>query len=134
MMSTYGGDLYAEVLVGIQGPPSVWYLALLNTIPSPGDTGTDISSSEPVGSSYSRVLISAGSGSWAAASDGMCMCTDPITYSPTENWGIINAYALCTAVTGGQVLFYDYLLAPITIKAGATVTIPAGSLGIGVVV
>lgn len=133
MLSTYGGNVYAEVLAGKQSAPATFYLALLTAIPGPDDTGTDIAVVEPVGASYARVLISGGA-DWSTASGGICTYADPIVYLPLENWGTITAYALCTAATAGMVLHYDYMEYPVTIKAGSTVTIPVNSIGMGVVV
>lgn len=134
MLSTYGGNLYAEVITGRQGPLAAWYLALLTAVPGPDDSGTAIAAIEPSGASYSRIMIGTGTGLWAAASGGYCQYTDAIVYTPTEDWGTLVAYALCTANTAGYMVFYDSLRAPLTVKAGSAVTIPVNSLGLGVIV
>lgn len=134
MLSTYGGNLYAEVIVGRSSAPTEFYLALLDTLPGPDDSGTDIALVEPSGASYSRVLISTGAANWSAASDAACTYSNLIEYSPTEDWGTIIAYALCTASTGGYMVFYQQLSAPLTIKSGSTVQITSNNLSVGMVV
>jgi hypothetical protein len=134
MLSTYGGNLYANVVTGRQSAPTSWYLALLTELPGVDDSGTDIASAEPSGASYTRKLISTGLSNWSAPADGYCTYTPVITYSPAENWGTLTAYALCTASTGGQVVFFDLLAYPVVIRPNSVVTVPSTSLGIGMVV
>jgi hypothetical protein len=132
MLSTYGANLYASVIVGLASPPTSFYLALLDTAPDVNDSGTDIAVYEPDAVEYVRVLIDTGSPDWANPIGGISLYQTAITYNPVTSWGTLTSYALCTAITAGETIMLGSLGGSITAGGGSTLTVPAGSLSIGI--
>lgn len=130
-LSDYGADLYAGVMTKGISAPSSFYLALCISLPLAENDGTEIV--EPSGGGYSRTLISTGA-DWSDPVDGFSYYTETISITPSANWGVIRAYALCSASTAGEVYMYDYLAAAVSAQSGSTILLPPNSLSIGMVV
>jgi hypothetical protein len=132
MLSTYGANLYVGVMLGISVAPTTLYLAILDTTPDPNDSGTDIAAYEPSSLAYERVEILTGNADWDTPSGGMSIYLSSIGYNPDSNWGSFGYYALCTAITAGEVLMFGSLGGTVAFSDGATITIPFGALSIGI--
>lgn len=132
-MSDYGANLYASVIVRGASAPATLYLALLGELPGPAMDGTDITAFEPSGAGYARVAIPTGSAHWSEPSDGSSAYDTAVSFSPTGDWGLVAAYALCTEATGGQVLMFAYLSTAVSAQEGSTIQVPANALVVGVV-
>lgn len=131
-LSEYGTNLYTSVITRGADAPAAFYLALLSTLPNSEDDGTSIAAYEPVDDGYARVLVPVGT-AWSIPIDGFSEYNTAISFTATEDWGTVLAFALCTEATGGQMLMYDYLAAPVQAQSGATVQIPANALSMGLV-
>ncbi len=87
--------------------PTNLYLALLTSAPADDDTGSTIV--EPSGNAYARVNHDV----WAVATVATvtsCKNTGAITFpTATGLWGTISHFAICDALTAGNVLAYGAL-------------------------
>ena len=122
-VSTYGANAICTAVVA-----SNTYLALLTSIPGTNDTGSTIA--EPAGVDYDRFTLD--HSYWSVPAGGYSTYNFDITALPTSNWGLIIAYALCSAATAGQVLAYEYFVAGMNVATGSRFNIGSGQLRYGV--
>jgi hypothetical protein len=121
-VTTLGANQYVTAVTS-----SSLYLALLTAMPSDTDTGSTIT--EVTGGGYSRKTLT--SGNWTSPVLGKTTYTVAQTYTSSSLWsGICVAYALCSASSGGNLLFYGSLDPIVNVASGGVLTIPANSLGI----
>lgn len=105
------------------------YLALTTVNPSDSSTGSTIT--EPSGNGYARKQVNQNGGAsptWDLAAGGTLDNTHEIEFAAaTGSWGAITGWALCTALTLGEVLFYNTSVGgDQTPGNGDTVKIPIG--------
>jgi hypothetical protein len=108
-------------------PPATIYIALYTATPSDAGGGTEV-----VGGSYTRLAITNNATNWPAASG-----TTPTTKSngvaftfpaATADWGLIVAFGIFDAVSGGNLLYWGPLNANKSVLNGDTADFAAGSL------
>jgi len=105
---------------------SMW-LGLTTTVPVTTDTGTSMS--EPTASSYERVAYGLGTYFWTMMGPGQLISTRSIDWiSPTDDWGQVIGWALCTESTSGMVVAFGRLRRSMTIVAGMRLKAPPGSI------
>jgi len=117
--SIYGANLYADYITSTD-----MYLALCFTYPSDTNTGSTID--EVTAASYERVLLD--SANWSEAALGVCTYDAGMVLTLTEDWGLINSYALCDASTAGNVLAFGYLTYSIDARSGSRLKLQAGMI------
>jgi hypothetical protein len=90
-------------------------------------TGTTLDAIEPTAASYARVSIPI-SGNWSTPSSGITQYNGTVNLSPSENWGLVTHWALCTTQTAGEMVVFGTLTSAINIlAAGSALTqIPPG--------
>jgi hypothetical protein len=104
-LSSYGRDLYADVIVGItSAAPSLW-LVICGTIVTDSDTGATLNELSP------RFLLIPGSGTWEQTSSGVRTYTGVTDFALEESdpaWGNVSSYAIVDSPTvgTGNVIFY----------------------------
>jgi len=125
-LSTYGRNVLAMALTGQGAIGSPMWIAFTTQIAGPEDTGDTLY--EGVAQ---RLSVDFTTG-WTSPDLGLVSLVDPMTFQAYEYWGVFDSYALCTAEFSGSVFAYDYLAAPLTVKAMATITIPANSFALQV--
>ena len=107
------------------------YIALCTAVIDDTKTGTTIT--EP-GSNYARKQVNPSSGGapkWVNAAAGLVENADLIEFiTATGDWTTIVAVALCSALTAGDLLFYDNDMADQAVGNGDTAKFPAGDLDI----
>jgi hypothetical protein len=131
-VSQWGADTVANLLTGNGTFPAALYVALCKAEPDPGYDGTVLADLEPTGG-YARQSISMNAASWDVASSGVCVSKVLISYpAATLDWGSINHWALCTALTAGEVFGYGEFDLSQRVLSGAIYTIPIGGLSISV--
>jgi hypothetical protein len=127
-MTTLGANgILADILA------DTLYLALLYGYPSDTDTGSTLA--EITGSGYVRKELTPAS--WSTISLGRATYDAALSWTITVTWTqVAYAYALCSAISGGNLVAYEYLTTPMAINAGSggstTLTMPVGSLSIEV--
>lgn len=108
------------------------YIALTDATVGDSDTGSTIS--EPSGGAYARVQVNINGGSsptWDLAASGLVDNTHAITFTTaTASWGTITSVAICSASSGGDLLFYDNAMADQAVGNGDTVEFAIGDLDI----
>lgn len=101
--------------------PAAVYMALFTSYPTDAGTGTEVS-----GNGYARVDVTA---LWAAASGGQKKNSGAINFpAASGSWGTITHWALFTASSGGNMLFYGELSAPATTIVGTVLQFPVDSV------
>lgn len=111
--------------------PTTLYLALCSSPPMAGDDGTDLE--EPVDPTYyARQPYGRGDTWWEMTERGTVENLVPAVFGPslTVDWGLIGGWALCTALTGGELVAIGEVTSPYRVIKGpeATVTVGAGML------
>lgn len=101
--------------------PATWYLGMSKT--TPNDDGTNFT--EPVGLSYTRVVIANNSTNFPLAVTALGVTTKSngakFTYpNPTGFWGLLTHYGFFVAPTGGTPEYWHELDVPITVQSGNT--------------
>lgn len=108
------------------------YVALVTAAVSDNDTGSTIT--QPSGGGYARVQVSPNGGSsptWDVASGGALDNTHLIEFpAATASWGTVTGVAICSAASGGDLLFYDNDMTDQPVGDGDTAQFPAGDLDI----
>lgn len=104
------------------------YLALCATPPSETDTGSTLT--EPVGGGYARILLS--SANWISGTGGSKVYNAGYVMTPSADWGSLSAYAICDALTAGNMLDYGLLTVTVNAVSGSKVKLQAGSIVFGV--
>jgi len=99
-------------------PPSSVWLALYLTAPTATTNGIEMS-----GSGYARQQIT-----FDPALDGESAQAAEIEFpTATGNWGDIEAWAICTAQTGGRQMFF-HEFTPTTVSNGDVVRFQQGAI------
>lgn len=105
--------------------PSNLYLALCTAAPVDTDTGSTIT--EVSGGSYARQFCD----SWDVAASRATANSVLITYpEATAAWGTVTHFAICDALSAGNVLAYGIVSPNKIINNGTTATIAIGDLDI----
>ena len=92
-----------------------------------GNPGEDGNGPELIGNGYARKQAS-----FAIPVDGVALNDADVIFDPaTSNWATVTHLAIYDAPTGGHVLFYGALSAPITISSGNNFRLPTGNLAVG---
>lgn len=106
------------------------YVALTTATISDSDTGSSIT--EPGAGSYARVQVYPNAGStpyWTVASSGALDNVQAIDFpDATASWGTVVAMAVCSASSGGDLLFYDNGMSDQAVGDGDSVSFPIGDL------
>lgn len=101
------------------------YVALLTTAPNAASTGSNITEADYTG--YSRIATSAGD--WNAAANRIISNANAIEFDEcTGGSSTITHFAKVDASSGGNVLFYGELDAPLAVSEGITPQFKAGEL------
>jgi len=121
---------------GIAFPaPTVLAIALYTAAPSDAGGGTEIA-----GGGYARAQLDPSATNWkntqasgtgaSSGTGGQTANAVVITFpAPTGAWGVATHFAVCDALTGGNVLYQAALAAPKTINSGDPApTFPIGAL------
>jgi hypothetical protein len=91
------------------------------------DTATGATITEPSSPSYSRVIKH----TWDLAAAGATENTSTITFAQaTANWGTILDFAICDAVTGGNVIAYGSLTISKSVASGDTPKFASGDIDV----
>ena len=106
-------------------PPASLYIGLFTTAPTDSSAGVEVT-----GGSYARVAVTSGLTAWAGtqgagttvASTGTGGTTSnnaAITFpAPTANWGVVVAFGIFDAASGGNLWTYANLTTSKTINNG----------------
>jgi len=111
-------------LVGAFSAPTTIYIALTKSTIDDADTGSTLPS-EVSGGAYARKSCA----TWDTASVGSTKNGVAITFAQaTAPWGTITDFAVCDAITVGNVLAYAKLTTPKSVATGDTAKFATGDL------
>jgi hypothetical protein len=130
VITDYGQSWASDVLTGLASVPATFYVALCTGMPDRSVDGTSLQAGVEVkttgGTSYARAAVASGATKWVSTGAGTSNL-DQITFpTPTAPWGIVSHFAICTAATGGQVLFATSLPLERFVDTGLIVIFEAG--------
>ncbi len=101
------------------------YIALCTVTVTDSATGSTIT--EPAAAAYARKVMA----TWDVSSAGATENTNPITFpQATATWGTIIDFAVCDALTTGNVLCYGTLTISKSVASGDTPKFATGDLDI----
>lgn len=114
-------ELLDHVLNAAYSPAATVYLALSTSVLT--FESTVASMSEPSGSGYARVAITFG-----AAASRKVVQNGQVTFPQvtTTAWGTIQSFAVCDALTAGNILAFGSLSTPLVTAVGNLPTFPDG--------
>jgi hypothetical protein len=111
-------------------PPTTLYIALCTSAPTDSSTGSTLS--EISGGNYTRQSIVSNSTNWAAISSGNGTTSNSVEIKwASVTWtGTVSHIAICDALTGGNILFYNALSNSQAVSNGDTLSFGANNLSI----
>jgi len=131
-MSAFSADLENKVMNHVLGGSdytrlATVYLALFTAAPNETGGGTEVS-----GSGYSRLAITNNATNFPAASGGQKSNGTALTFAAASGgaWGTITHWALMSASSGGDMLFFGALSAAKAIADTDVASFPISSLSI----
>ena len=133
-LTAYGSAQYLGALFGLNTAPSAYFLALLTGPPDPSWDGDDLAvvevptEKESATTGYARYGIGVGSDNWVAHVGYLATKNTIVFDLPVQDWGLVTHWALCDAVTGGNVYAYGAFGFTQQVPAGYSVWIPSGGL------
>jgi hypothetical protein len=129
-VSDYGSATWLSALFGVVALPTEYWIALCTHEPGVAMDGVMLDGIEPNGN-YARQHYPAGASAWA--SNGPYLTnTQSVSYpTPSEDWGYLTHFALCSAPSAGQVYAWGEMNSPQYITSGIAAWIPNGSLVLG---
>lgn len=114
----YGQNHTLDQILG-SGTPTDFYIAALLEEPAIADDGTQLV--EPSDANYARVQVSNTATEWPDATNGRKTNGVTITFpQASEDWGRVDAFAICFASTDGNVLGSGLLNKGIHVRNGDT--------------
>ena len=131
-LTAFGTDALLNILFGVRRPvPATYYLALLTAAPPVTVTGATLNEPTVGETGYVRAEVPNVDQWWAAGTAGVTTTAQTVVFAPaTQGWPEITHYALCDAVTGGNVYLYGRLKVPRRVNAGDAAAVPPGLLEI----
>lgn len=131
-VSDDGARIWLSALFGLQPAPTAYYIALCTDEPGSGMDGDIIADIEPsAAAGYARQQYGTGADRWGVNGQYIAN-TDEIAYpAPTDDWGYITHFALCSDATSGLVYAWGAFLNPQSVDADTGVYVPVGSLILG---
>lgn len=129
MAGSFSDFLENELLDHLLGaatytPPATLHLALFTVAPSDSGGGTEVT-----GGSYARLAVTNNATNFPAASGGTKSNGADMDFpTASANWGTLVAYAIFDASSGGNMLGWADLNAPVVVNNSDTFRFPSGSL------
>jgi len=123
--SMYGREqlLAAFFMPELFDAPTDVFVALCLSIPSSGDTGDDLA--EPTDPVYVRQPYPIGSSYWGSTGRAGVTNTEELSFGiPSEDWGVVVGWALCSHETGGKTFYVGELNNPVRVIYDAAVERP----------
>jgi hypothetical protein len=134
-VTDFGVNTWLNILFGITAPPSTYYVALCTEAPDDGFDGSILATIEPDPAfAYARQPIPADAADWATAISGFTTNAAEVDFGvPTDTWGIMTHFALCTAASAGDVYCYGELVNPSPVDITSNFSLPPGSIVLNLV-
>jgi hypothetical protein len=105
------------------------FIALSTGVYSDAATGSALT--EVTGAGYARVAVANNNTNWPSASAGQKSNGTVFTFAAAQaNWGTVQAFYICDALTAGNILYGADLTTARTIATGDTASFAVGSITI----
>lgn len=129
-LSNYLAKKIQDHVLGSQSysAPATVYIELYTAAPSASGGGTAVS-----GGSYARKSVTNNNTNWPDTVSGTgekFLGVEQAFTAASADWGIVVAWGLFDASSGGNLLHFGTLTTPITILSGDIFRFPAGSSGL----
>ena len=136
-LSLYGAQQVLGMAFGqISTPPANWYFALTTSLATPSMNGSEISE-PPSASNYSRLQIPNDTVHWSTSANAPYVMNAQVQYWPsgstigaTADWPPCPGWALCDALTAGNVWAIGTLAFPVATPAGFCAYLGVGALSL----
>jgi hypothetical protein len=129
-VTTWGGSYWLGVLFGVNTVPTSYYVALLFGEANEDFDGTVLHDIEPSDTAYARQALLSDATRWSTP-DGTNVISTLVSVTfptPTELWGTATGFALCSALTGGEVYAYGEFVDPALVDEDNPAVIPIGGI------
>lgn len=131
-ISVWGAGKVGRQVFGLEAGVGTLYLALIKGAePTAFMTGGELAEVSTSGTGYARQPIALNGTNFYEGDYGRIVCSTEINFpTATDDWGRVRSWALCTASTGGDVMFYGKFKAAKRIETGDIFRVPGGALKI----
>ena len=128
-LTTWGRSVMVNSVFRPEAAPALGRLWVALTVSVPVATDTGQSLAEPGASSYERSPYGVGSYYWNLTGPGQMINSRTVDWvSPTDDWGQVTGWALCTESTSGMAVAFGPLQRAMTITIGMRLRIPPGAM------
>lgn len=127
-VTDFGASAWLAALFAVTTAPSSYWLALVDGEPGVDSDGTILADMEPDGADYRRQRYGVGPDHWAVNGSYLVNLADVDFDVASTDWGYRDHFAICSAVTGGEIYAYGELSEPQFLEADSQLILPAGSL------
>lgn len=128
-ITDFGCSLLAGLAVGIGSVPTDFYVALCTDEPGTGWDGTMLETIEPTDISYARKVLASGSSGWTLSPNGYVLNAVGLDFGvPAAPWGVINHFALCDAITDGNLIYFGEYAVPANATTAYDIQIQPGGI------
>lgn len=130
--TTLAHSLLNHVFRNVTYSPPSTYVGVATATLSDATTGSTVT--EPVGGAYARIAVNANGGAsptWSAAAGRAITNLAAVTLAAaTGAWGTVVASFIASAISGGDILFYDNDMVAQAVASGDTVQFGAGAIDV----
>lgn len=130
-ISDFGSATWLAALFGALPLPKTYWMALCLDEPGPAVDGDMLADLEPADPSYTRQAYPAGGGWWDSNGPYLTNTADITFPLPAADWGYVTHFVLCNAPTSGDIYAWGELLSPQYVTDSVAVSMPAGTLVLG---
>lgn len=130
-MTDWGVGEFLNICLGLDTAPANMYVALASDDPGTQIDGDELNDLEPdplLG--YSRVALPMGPSNWTDPSGTQYSTNiNAVEFGiPGGAWGVMSHFALCSALTSGEVYLYGEFDVPADLNGTYDFSIPAGGI------
>jgi len=132
-LTNYGVQYFAQIAFGkVIVPVDFYFIALCDQTPTRGSTGDNLSEFKAA-PTYQRATIPNDDSNWALSSYSTMYNAQDIEFPIAgEDWGFGRYYAICDAITGGNVIGYGTLGLAKFVSSGDQAIILTGCISFNV--
>lgn len=132
-VTEYGANFFLGLITGQETMPANLWVALAVNTPDVGFDGTLLAGVEPSDANYARIMIDNDDTFWSTPEDGLVFSISNVLFDAADEEYLeeVTHYAICTAVTAGEVLYYGEFTESKPIGEGQEPDIVAGLLSLG---
>lgn len=127
-IADYGTAAWLSALFGVTADITGYYVALCSGEPGVASDGTILAELEPSDGAYARQAYGVGDTNWAVNGNAITNLLELDYGIPSIDWGLITHYALCNALTGGDLYGWGEFVSAQFVSAQYLMVIPPGGI------